>query len=119
MMAETTTLCVSVQAGDHIISGPDWLKVGDTMNLIDVLVEVSGTQALGYQVQVIVSNEPSFTEAALMQMVNSVSMLRTSGSIYVKFLLKASVLPSKVSHYQLIYHFKLTMPNLEWQECRV
>ena len=96
-MAETTTLCVSVQAGEHLLSGPDWLKVEDAKTLVDVLVEVSGTQALGYQVQVIVSKEPSFTEAALMQILNCVSMLRSSGSIYVKFLLKSSVLPSQVS----------------------
>lgn len=101
-MEDKTTLCVSVQAGEHLLSGPDWLKIDDTKTLIDVLVEVSGTQALGYQVQVIVSKEPSFTEAALMQIVNCVSMLRSSGSIYVKFLLKSSVLPSKVSYYILL-----------------
>ena len=97
-MAETTTLCVSVQAGEHLLSGPDWLKIEDNRTLVDVLVEVSGRQALGYQVQVIVSKEPSFTEAALMKILNCVSTLRTSGNIYVKFLLKSSVLPSQVSY---------------------
>ena len=95
-MDEKTTLCVSVQAGEHLLSGPDWIKIEDSKTLIDALVEVSGTQALGYQVQVVVSKEPSFTEAALVQVVNQVSMLRECGSIYVKFLLKSSVLPSQV-----------------------
>eukprot|EP00795_Rhopilema_esculentum_P002793 gene2793-1016_t len=94
-MDEKTTLCVSVQAGEHLLSGPDWIKIEDSKTLIDALVEVSGTQALGYQVQVVVSKEPSFTEAALVQVVNQVSMLRECGSIYVKFLLKSSVLPSQ------------------------
>ena len=95
-MDETTTLCVTVQNGEHLLSGPDWLKVSDSKTLIDVLVEVSGTQALGHQVQVVVSKEPSFTEAALVQVLNPVSMLRISGSVYVKFLLKSSVLPVEV-----------------------
>ena len=97
-MNHFTSLCVSVLAGEDLLSGPDWLKVEKAKTLIDVLVQVSGTRALGQQVQVIVSKEPSFTEAALVQVLNPVSLLHESGSIYVKYLLRSSVLSLKVGH---------------------
>ncbi len=95
-MSDSTVLCVSVLAGEDQLSGPDWIKVENSKTLIDVLVHVSGTRALGQQVQVVVSKEPSFTEAALVQVMNPVSLLDDSRSIYVKFLLRSSVLSLKV-----------------------
>eukprot|EP00794_Sanderia_malayensis_P020648 gene20648-22685_t len=94
-MTETTMLCVSVLAGEDLLSGPDWVKVENSKTLIDVLVQISGTNALGQQVQVIVSKEPSFTEAALVQVLSPISLLSDSRSIYIKFLLRSSVLSFK------------------------
>ena len=96
-MEPDPTICVNVSSGEEILFGPDWITVDSQKTLIDVLVQVSGTKALGQQVQVIISKDGSFTEAALVQLSMPVYLLKNTGNPHVKFLLKANVLPRIVS----------------------
>ena len=66
-MDEKFLFCVSVTSGEHTIYGPEWKETDRGKSLIDLFVQACGTKILGQQVQVLVSKDRSFLEAAIVQ----------------------------------------------------
>lgn len=87
-MDEKLLFCVSVREGDKMLHGAEWRETGQGRTLIDLFVEVCGNKVLGQQVQVLVSKERSFLEAAVVPVCTPLSTLAEKTQSYIQYILK-------------------------------
>lgn len=87
-MDEKLLFCVSVREGDKMVHGAEWRETGQGRTLIDLFVEVYGNKVLGQQVQVLVSKERSFLEAAVVPVCTPLSTLAEKTQSYIQYILK-------------------------------
>lgn len=87
-MDEKLLFCVSVREGDKMVHGAEWRETGQGRTLIDLFVEVYGSKVLGQQVQVLVSKERSFLEAAVVPVCTPLSTLAEKTQSYIQYILK-------------------------------
>ena len=88
-MDEKLLFCVSINCVKKKIYGPEWKETDGSKTLIDLFLQVCGTQALGHQVQVLVSKERSFLEAAVVPVCTSLVVLAEKSQSYIQFILKS------------------------------
>ncbi|XP_047132152.1 uncharacterized protein LOC101240441 isoform X1 [Hydra vulgaris] len=93
-MEEKFLFCVCVTAGDHKVYGPEWKEAEHGKTLIDLFVQACGNKILGQQVQVLVSKDRSFLEAAVVQVCTPLSTLTENCQSYIQFILKAETFKS-------------------------
>lgn len=82
--------CISVVAGENTLYGPEWKEGEPGKTLIDLFLQVCGTKVIGQQVQVLVSKDRSFLEAAVVQVCSPLVQLSQKGQSYIQFILKSS-----------------------------
>ena len=109
-MDENLLFCVSINCRQKRLYGPEWKETEGGKTLIDLFLQVCGTEVLGQQVQVLVSKERAFLEAAVVQVYTPLVVLAEKSQSYIQFILtsdnpKLEVRPSlnlfSLSPYQI------------------
>lgn len=96
--------CVSVGQGDSLLYGPEWKEAERGKSLIDLFLQVCGSKVLGQQVQVLVSKDREFLEAAVVQVCAPLSHLSERSQSYIKFIIKGDHQIAKVCFLHIKYH---------------
>ena len=103
-MEKKFLFCVSVTAGENKLYGPVWTEAEPNKTLIDLFVQTCGTKILGQEVQVLVSKDQNFLEAAVVQICSPLLPLQQHGQMHIQFLLKSQNLSPTVSaKFSLLY----------------
>ena len=87
-MDEQLLFCVSINSSKKRLYGPEWKELDGGKTLIDLFLQVCGTDILGQQVQVLVSRERAFLEAAVVQVYTPLTVLAEKSQSYIQFILK-------------------------------
>eukprot|EP00111_Clytia_hemisphaerica_P018310 TCONS_00054188-protein len=86
-MDEKLLFCVSINSPKRRLYGPEWKELDGGKTLIDLFLQVCGTDILGQQVQVLVSKERAFLEAAVVQVYTPLTVLAEKSQSYIQFIL--------------------------------
>ena len=95
--------CVSINSSKKRLYGPEWKELEGGKTLIDLFLQVCGTDVLGQQVQVLVSRERAFLEAAVVQVYTPLAVLAEKSQSYIQFILKTENSKLEVNHPSTLF----------------
>ena len=95
--------CVSINSSKKRLYGPERKELEGGKTLIDLFLQVCGTDVLGQQVQVLVSRERAFLEAAVVQVYTPLAVLAEKSQSYIQFILKTENSKLEVNHPSTLF----------------